>query len=69
MSVTRPTRRMARKNAQCGQKHLYRQSFPRTWVSFVIDMRKVLKVEVGIHLSAANARMTEQFLHRAQIAA
>ena len=38
-------------------------------MSFVVDMRKVLKVKMGIHLSAANAGMAEQFLHRAQIAA
>ena len=38
-------------------------------MGFVVDMRKVLKVKMGIHLSAANAGMAEQFLHRAQIAA
>ena len=38
-------------------------------MGFVVDMRKVLKIKMGIHLSAANAGMAKQFLHRAQIAA
>ena len=38
-------------------------------MGFVVDMRKVLKIKMGIHLSAANTGMAEQFLHRAQIAA
>lgn len=35
----------------------------------VIDLRQVLKIKVSVDLRTANARMTEQLLHRAQVAA
>ena len=35
----------------------------------VVNLRQILKVEMGVNLRRRNARVTEHLLHRAQVAA
>ena len=37
-------------------------------MSLVVDLRKMLEIEMGVHLRAANAGMAEKLLDRTQIA-
>ena len=42
--------------------------FARAWVGLVVDLGEVLEIKVSIDLRGADIRMTEQFLHRPQVA-